>query len=173
MTLEPEIAIGQADATPDRIDKDFDSALRISTRHSDAAQAATGDAFPTGVAELAAERKSMFEAIRCGGQITVQQIDFGTQRQRPRHERGPTLLRQRDRAIECVGRRREVAVKQQGTPQHRQPVGNLFRVAGAVAERHGVPQHRDRSFIVRGIAEYRSVHGFDARLLGAVATGKR
>ncbi len=69
IALAPEVCIGQADAPRNGIDEDFASASRFAPRDGDALEAAAGDAFPTGVAELTSERKGMLAARRASDRL--------------------------------------------------------------------------------------------------------
>jgi hypothetical protein len=77
------------------------------------------------------------------------------------------------KAVQRVGRALQIALQEQGPPQHRQRVGHLLHVADAIGSCLCIAQHGHRRGVVRGVAQHRAVHDGDARLLRFVAAGQR
>ncbi len=85
--LDPEVRVGKAATQLRRIDEQVECAVHVPPRLGDQAQPAEADALPAGVADLAADGKSVLEARFRGVHVAEGEIDLGAEGLRPRDER--------------------------------------------------------------------------------------
>ena len=130
VSLDPEVRIRQASAELGRVDEQLERAGDVPARLGDEPEAAQRDALPARIADLAAEREGVLEALLGRVEVAEHEVELAAERLGPRDERGhPANVGLVERLVEKVERVLDLAAHQVEAAEERE----------RLAERLGAP----------------------------------